>query len=83
MSNEKLCLHCCAKLINKRRHAVFCCAAHRAARWRLEQSRNISIKLHLPKSEYLKIKAEADISGLLVNAYMLNKVTSGTGATAA
>ena len=82
MSNEKLCLHCSSKLINKRRHAVFCCAAHRAAKWRLERNRNVSIKLHVPKSEYLRIKADADMCGLLVNAYMLNKVTSSAGATA-
>jgi hypothetical protein len=82
MSNEKLCHHCNTKLTRKRKDARFCCAAHRAAQWRLEQNRNVSIKLHIPKSEYLRIKAEADMSGLLVNAYMLNKVTSGTGATA-
>ena len=83
MSNTKECLYCGVKLINKRSHAVYCCAAHRAAQWRLEQNRNVSIKLHVPKSEYLRLKADADMSGLLVNAYMLNKVTSGTGATAA
>lgn len=83
MSNTKECLYCGVKLINKRSHAVYCCAAHRAAQWRLEQNRNVSIKLQVPKSEYLRLKADADMSGLLVNAYMLNKVTSGTGATAA
>ena len=83
MSNTKECLHCGVKLINKRSHARYCCGAHRAAGWRLEHNRNVSVKLHIPKSEYLRIKADADVSGLLVNAYMLNKVTSGTGATAA
>ena len=83
MSNTKECQYCGVKLINKRRHAVFCCVAHRAAQSRLEQNRNVSIKLHVPKSEDIRIKADADMSGLLVNAYMLNKVTSGTGATAA
>lgn len=82
MSNEKLCLHCHTKLINKRRHAVFCCPAHRAAQWRIEQNRQISIKVQVPKSEYLKIKADADMSGLLVNAYLLSKVTTSVGAAA-
>ena len=80
MSNTKECRHCGIKLINKRSHAQYCCGAHRAAGWRLEQNRNVSIKLHIPKSEYLRIKADADVSGLLVNAYMLNKVTGATAA---
>ena len=80
MSNEKECQHCGVKLINKRSHARYCCGAHRAAQWRLEQNRNVSIKLHIPKSEYLRIKAEADMSGLLVNAYIQNKVTGATAA---
>ncbi len=83
MSNEKLCLHCNASLTRKRRDARFCSSAHRAAQWRIEQDRAVSIKLNVPKADYIRIKAEADMSGLLVNAYMLNKVTSGTGATAA
>lgn len=81
MSNEKECQHCGVNLINKRSHARFCCGAHRAAQWRLEKNRNVSIKLHVPKSDYLKIKSQAAMSGLLINAYMLSKVTSGTGAT--
>lgn len=82
MSNEKLCHHCNTKLTRKRKDARFCCAAHRAAQWRIEQNRQISIKVLLPKSEYLKIKADADMSGLLVNAYLLSKVTSSSSASA-
>lgn len=81
MSNEKQCQYCGVNLINKRSHARFCNGAHRAAQWRLEKARNVSIKLHIPKLEYLKIKSQAAMSGLLINEFMLSKVTSGTGAT--
>lgn len=81
MSNDKLCLHCNVKLTHKRRDAIYCNPAHRAAQWRIEQQRTVSIKLTVPKSEYLKIKADADMSGLLVNAFMLSKVTSSRVAT--
>lgn len=82
MSNVNLCLYCNTKLTNKRSHALFCCGAHRAASWRIEKNRQISIKVQLPKSEYLRIKEQADMSGLLVNAYLLSKVTSSISASA-
>ena len=81
MSNEKLCQHCNTKLTHKRRDARYCSPAHRAAQWRIEQQRPVSIKLTVPKSEYLQIKAEADMSGLMVNAFMLSKVIINQGAT--
>ena len=81
MSNEKLCQHCNTKLTHKRRDARYCSPAHRAAQWRIEQQRPVSIKLIVPKSDYLKIKDAADMSGLLLNAFMLSKVTSTSGAT--
>ena len=81
MSNEKLCQHCNTKLTHKRRDARYCSPAHRAAQWRIEQQRPVSIKLIVPKTEYMKIKAEADMSGLMVNAFMLSKVIINQGAT--
>lgn len=81
MSNEKLCQHCGTKLTHKRRDARYCSPAHRAAQWRVEQQRPVSIKLIVPKTEYMKIKAEADMSGLMVNAFMLSKVASSRVAT--
>lgn len=81
MSNEKLCQHCNTKLTHKRRDARYCSPAHRAAQWRVEQQRPVSIKLIVPKTEYMKIKAEADMSGLMVNAFMLSKVASSRVAT--
>lgn len=82
MSNEKLCLYCNTKLTHKRRDARYCTPAHRAAQWRIEQQRPVSIKLTVPKTEYMNIKADADMSGLLVNAFILRKVISNQGVTA-
>ncbi|MQT24751.1 hypothetical protein [Pseudomonas helleri] len=79
MSNEKLCLYCGASLTHKRRDARFCSPAHRAAKWRIEQDRAVSIKLTVPKCEFLKIKYEADMSGLLINQFIINKVASASG----
>ena len=81
MSNEKLCQHCNTKLTHNRRDARYCSPAHRAAQWRIVQQRPVSIKLTVPKSEYLQIKAEADMSGMMVNAYMLSKVANSRVAT--
>lgn len=83
MTNNKLCLHCGKMLINKRVDAKYCNAAHRVARWRLNQERTVSIKLSVPNAQFIKWKAEADVSGLLINAFLLSKVTHNTqGATA-
>lgn len=79
MSNEKLCLHCGASLTHKRRDARFCSPAHRAANWRIDQDRAVSIKLTVPKCEFLKIKYEADMLGLLINQFIISKVTSASG----
>ena len=79
MSNEKLCLYCGASLTHKRRDARFCSPAHRAAKWRIEQDRAVSIKLNVPKTDYIRIKSEADMSGLLVNEFIISKVASLSG----
>lgn len=79
MSNEKLCLHCGASLTHKRRDARFCSPAHRAAKWRIDQDRAVSIKLTVPKCEFLKIKADADMLGLLINQFIISKITSVSG----
>ena len=81
MTNEKSCMYCNTKLTHKRRDARYCNPAHRAAQWRIKQQRPVSIKLIVPKTEYMKIKAEADMSGLMVNAFMLSKVIINQGVT--
>lgn len=79
MPNEKLCQHCNATLTRKRKDAKFCCPAHRAAKWRIEQDRAVSIKLHVPKADYIRIKADADVLGLLLNQFIINKAISASG----
>ena len=78
MSNNKLCLHCGKPLINKRVDAKYCNAVHRVAQWRVNQERSVSIKLAVPNAQFIQWKAEADVSGLLINAFLLSKITNTT-----
>lgn len=79
MSNEKHCKHCGMKLTHKRRDARFCSPAHRAAQWRVEQDRAVLIKLQVPKADYIRIKADADVLGLLINQFIISKAMNASG----
>lgn len=67
MSNENHCGHCGASLTNKRKDALYCCAAHRAAQWRVLQARPTSIRILLTRGDFLTLKNSADSLGVMIN----------------
>lgn len=71
------CLHCSKSLSNRRPHSKHCSSSCRSKSYRSRQKElnaYVSVKLVFTKSDFNKLKSEADLSGILINALLTNKI---------
>ena len=78
MVNKKQCTTCGANLVNRRSHARFCSAACRCRSWREAQLNPVSIKIILPRLEFIQLKNEADSLGVLINQLIVSRALQGS-----
>lgn len=76
MPNIHNCTNCGKSLANKKSHARSCSGACRAKTWRQLQSKPVSVKINLTKTQFAAIKREANMQELLVNQFIINKALS-------
>lgn len=67
MSDAKKCKHCNSPLHHHRSDAKFCKPACRSAHWRLQQQKEVRVKIHFTVAQLSDIADDAAALGIKVN----------------